>query len=183
MKPSLVIAGLGNVGKNYEKTRHNVGFRAIDGLAEQFATGDWIESGKFDALSCEARVGVAPVLLLKPQLFMNRSGESLKKVVDFYKLDVATQLLVLCDDIDLPLGTLRLRLSGGPGTHNGLKSIVEQLGEVFPRLRIGIGAQPAGEDLAAWVLSIPPADDQRLLESACEEIPDLVRKFVMERLS
>ncbi len=128
----------------------------------------------------EGRIVAAPILLVKPLTFMNRSGESLRKIMDFYKLDPAAQLLVISDDIDLPFGTHRLRRSGGPGTHNGLKSIVEQFGEAFPRLRIGLGTPTAGADLATWVLSAMTSEEQKDLGEVYAELPDIVRTFVME---
>lgn len=148
-------------------------------LSNEFGQGSWKESGKFHALLQEARVVAAPILLVKPLLFMNRSGEVLRAIIDFYKLSPASQLLVLCDDIDLPLGTLRLRMDGGPGTHNGLKSLVEQFGESFPRLRIGIGPQPQREDLATWVLSTPPAEDDAALIKSLQGIPAVIREYVL----
>lgn len=179
MKPSLVIAGLGNPGASYERTRHNIGFQAVDVLSEAFGQGAWKEQQKFKALALEARVVAAPALLVKPLTFMNLSGESLRKIVDFYKLQPGSQLIVLCDDIDLDRGTLRLRLAGGPGTHNGLKSIVEQFGESFPRIRIGIGPKPEKGDLAAWVLSIPPAEEAADIARSLKALPDLIREFVL----
>jgi peptidyl-tRNA hydrolase, PTH1 family len=180
MKPSLVIAGLGNHGASYAKTRHNAGFAALDVLSEVFGQGEWKDNGKFDAQVQEARVVAAPVLLVKPSLYMNRSGEVLRRIVDFYKLDPATQLLVLVDEIDVALGKLRFREKGGPGTHNGLRSINEQFGEGYPRLRIGIGPKPATGDLAAWVLSVPPEEERVKLEEVLRQVPDRVRAYVME---
>ncbi len=180
MKPSLLLIGLGNPGKQYDNTRHNAGFQAIDVLSESFGEGEWKESGKFDALVQEARVGVAPVLLVKPLTFMNLSGSSIQKIVKFYQLDPKTQIIVLCDDIDLPLGTLRLRKKGSAGTHNGLKSVIEQYGEEFPRLRIGIGPKPEGADLATWVLSGMNGEEKSSLKKVYTEIEEIVRKFVME---
>ncbi len=179
MKPSLIIAGLGNPGAQYDRTRHNVGFWAIDALSEYYAEGEWKQAPKFDALTQEARIITLPVLLVKPQTYMNRSGESLRKILNFYKLDPAKNLLVIVDDIDLPLGDTRFREKGGPGTHNGLKSIVEQFHEDFPRLRIGVGAPQNGEDLANWVLSAPPPAERELLEQACSGVPSAVRAFVL----
>ena len=180
MKPSLVIAGLGNPGSSYERTRHNVGFQAADVLAAACGKSPWREHQKFQALVQEARIVTVPVLLVKPLTYMNRSGESLRKIMDFYKLTAAQQLLVLCDDIDLPLGTVRLRRLGGPGTHNGLKSVVEQFGEGFVRLRIGLGVPPAGSDLAAWVLSVPPLPEQEELTRVLQSLPETVRSFVLD---
>ncbi len=181
MKPSLIVAGLGNPGKQYDKTRHNAGFRAIDLLSEKFGEGEWQEKQKFLAHIQEARILAAPLLLVKPTTYMNLSGDSIRKLIDFYKIDPASQLLILVDEIDLPLGDVRLRMKGGPGTHNGLKSLVATIGEGFPRLRIGIGKPMNGEDLATWVLSIPPPEELKTLDTTFEQIPEMVRKFVMER--
>lgn len=179
MKPSLVIVGLGNPGKAYERTRHNAGFHALDRLAAEYGTGDWKQS-KFAGETCEARIGIAPVLLLKPHTFMNLSGEAVRKVVDFYKLDPAQNLLVLCDDIDLPLATPRLRKSGSAGTHNGLKSIIEHIGEGFPRLRLGIGPKPEKVDLANWVVSAFSEEERKAMEGLYAVVPDIVKEFVVE---
>lgn len=153
MKPQFLIVGLGNPGKQYEQTRHNVGWLAVDTLHESAKGSEWSEKPKFLSALSETTIDGESVLLVKPLTFMNRSGEAIRKLVDFYKLNPAKQILVCCDDIDLPLGTHRLRMSGGPGSHNGLKSVVECIGESFPRLRIGIGPKPEGADLATWVLS------------------------------
>lgn len=187
MKPALIIVGLGNHGAAYERTRHNAGWIAIDRLSREFGPASsadsaeigWKDAPKFDSKIQEARVGVAPVLLVKPQTYMNMSGDAVRKIVTFYKLDPATQIIVLTDDIDIPLGTLRLRLTGGPGTHNGLKSIVETYGENWPRIRIGIGPKPEHGDLAAWVLSRFSSDEEKMLEEAIGKIPDMIREFVM----
>lgn len=180
MKPSLVIVGLGNPGKAYERTRHNAGFHAVEKLAEAFGAGTWKMQSKFDGETCQARVGVVPVLLLKPHTFMNLSGEAVRKVLDFYKLDPAANILVLCDDIDLPLGTPRLRKSGSAGTHNGLKSIIEHIGEGFPRLRLGIGPKPENADLASWVTSAFSGDERKLMDGLYAVVPEIVKEFVVE---
>lgn len=153
MKPQFLIIGLGNPGTQYANTRHNVGWLAVDAMHGSIEAGEWSEKPRFRSVVAEGEANGESCLLVKPLTFMNRSGEAIRKLADFYKLDPATQILVCCDDIDLPLGTHRLRMSGGPGTHNGLKSVVECIGEDFPRLRIGIGPKPEGADLAAWVLS------------------------------
>lgn len=183
MKPSLVIIGLGNPGRSYVQSRHNAGFMALDDLSKAFGEGEWKERQKFSSIVQEARIVTVPVLLVKPQTYMNRSGEAVRKIVEFYKLDSREQILVCSDDIDLPLGTLRLRRKGGPGTHNGLKSIVEQLGEQFPRLRIGIGPQPASVDLAAWVLSAFVEQERLMLAEAFTQLPDTLRTFVIGKQS
>ncbi len=180
MKPSLVIVGLGNPGKAYERTRHNAGFHAIDRLAETYGTGEWKALSKFSSDGMEARIGIAPVLLLKPHTFMNLSGEAVRKTVDFYKLDPAQQLLILCDDIDLPLGTPRLRRFGSAGTHNGLKSVIEHIGTGFPRLRLGIGPKPDRADLASWVVSAFSDEERKAMEGLYALVPEIVKEFILE---
>lgn len=180
MKPSLVIVGLGNPGVQHERSRHNLGFMALDVLADELGEGEWKDEQKFDSIGRESRIIAVPVLLLKPVTYMNLSGNAVRKVIEFYKLDPSSQLLVLTDDIDIPLGELRLRRRGGPGTHNGLKSICDIYGEDFARLRIGLGKPEHGEDLAAWVLSTPSPEEQKVLAESLQKIPALVREFVME---
>ncbi|MDD5623720.1 MAG: aminoacyl-tRNA hydrolase [Candidatus Peribacteraceae bacterium] len=178
MKPDIVIVGLGNPGTQYAGTRHNAGFRAVSLLARHCGAGEWQPKQKFLAEVAEGSMGGKSALFVRPQTFMNRSGEAVGKIIPFYKLDASRALLILSDDIDLPLGALRFRESGGPGTHNGLKSVVDALGEGFPRLRIGLGAPPAGADLAAWVLSVPPPAEAKLLEEAIAKTPEMVEQRV-----
>lgn len=180
MKPVLIVVGLGNPGAQYDRTRHNAGYLAVDMLVEEFGEGEFEPKQKFSSQICEGRVGVAPVLFVKPETYMNRSGEAIRKIIEFYKLDPSNQLVVLSDDIDIPLAELRLRKSGGPGTHNGLKSIVDIYGESFPRIRIGLGDNPSGSDLASWVLSTMTADEHKALTDAYEKLPEMIREFVME---
>lgn len=179
MKPSLVIVGLGNPGPSYVRTRHNAGFRAVDILAETFGGGAWKPRDKFTSECSEGRIVTVPVLFVKPQTFMNLSGDAVRTISTYYKLP-PDRVLILNDEIDIPLGTLRLKTAGGPGTHNGLKSVVDALGEGFPRLRIGIGPKPATGDLAAWVLSVPSPEESAELEKVLQRVPDVVREFVVE---
>jgi peptidyl-tRNA hydrolase, PTH1 family len=142
-----LVAGLGNPGTEYVATRHNVGFMVVDQFAAQFGS-TWERSGKWDAVSAKC----GPVLLIKPLSFMNRSGFPLFAVAQFYKI-ASQEILVVLDDLALPVGRLRLRMRGGPGGHNGLESIIVQFGtEEIPRLRIGIGAAPR-EGSVDYVLS------------------------------
>jgi PTH1 family peptidyl-tRNA hydrolase len=182
VKPHLVIVGLGNPGASYVNTRHNVGFKAVEALSEAFGAGEWKESQKYLCRMQEARIITVPALLVQPSTFMNRSGECIRKLVEFYKLNPREQVLVVSDDIDLPLGDVRLRMKGGPGTHNGLRSIVVVLGEEFPRLRIGIGPAPKGDELAAWVLSALSPKEKKSLAAILKDLPEKVREFVMERV-
>lgn len=132
-----LVVGLGNPGSKYEGTRHNVGFEVIDRLARGGSGASF--AGKFDGLLAEADIEFRRVLLLKPQTFMNLSGRSVRQAVQFYKIDLA-DVLVVCDDLTLPLGKLRLRRGGSDGGQKGLRDIAQQLGtEEYPRLRIGIG--------------------------------------------
>lgn len=133
----FLIVGLGNPGEKYKDTRHNTGFWAADELAKRWKVSF---QNKFKGHFAQTNVGGQSVLLLKPQTFMNLSGESVREAVAFYKIPTETHLLVLVDDLDTPPGELRLRLSGGSGGHNGLKSITQLLGtDAYPRLRMGIG--------------------------------------------
>ncbi|HWP79922.1 MAG TPA: aminoacyl-tRNA hydrolase [Candidatus Acidoferrum sp.] len=161
-KPKYLIVGLGNPGREYRLTRHNVGFMAVDYLA-QTAKAD-IRKLKFHALTGNAVIAGVPVLLMMPQTFMNLSGEAVGEAARFYKLP-PERVIVIFDDADLPLGTLRVREKGSSGGHNGIKSIIAHLGsEEFPRVKIGIGPKPHPEmELADFVLQAFTAADQKVL--------------------
>jgi len=152
-RPKLVV-GLGNPGKEYEGTRHNIGFAVLDRLAEKFGCS-FRSKWRFSAKIAEAAAGDAgKVVLAKPQTFMNRSGTAVNTLLQWLKVE-PSQLLVIVDDADLPLGQIRLRIAGGSGGHNGLRSIIETLGgnEEFARLRVGIGRSgPLGADISGHVL-------------------------------
>ena len=142
-----VIAGLGNPKKEYENTRHNVGFDAVDLLADRH--GIRVNEARHRGLVGKGIIAGQKVILLKPLTYMNLSGESIRDVVQYYKLDPSAQLVVLCDDINLDPGVLRIRKKGSAGGHNGLKNIIAQLGrDDFCRVRIGVGSKPEGYDLA-----------------------------------
>ena len=132
-----LVVGLGNPGKEYEKTRHNVGFMVLDKVAEKLKVYDFKE--KFSGLLGEANYKGEKVLLLKPQTYMNLSGNSIVQVINFYKLNVEEDLIVVYDDMALPLGKLRMREKGSAGGHNGIKSIISHLGDEFLRIKCGIG--------------------------------------------
>ncbi len=146
-----VIAGLGNPGKKYAKTRHNVGFDTLDIVADRYRID--ISTEKFKALVGTGVIDGQKVILVKPQTFMNLSGESLRQVCDFYKIDPEEELIVIYDDISLQPGQIRVRKKGSAGGHNGVKSIIAQLGtQVFKRVKVGVGEKPEGYDLADYVL-------------------------------
>lgn len=146
-----IIAGLGNPGKNYVGTRHNMGFEVIDTIAAKYNIN--INKEKFKAHFGEGRIGSEKVILVKPQTFMNLSGESIREFVEFYKLE-SENLIVIYDDISLPVGKLRIRPKGSAGGHNGMKSIIYQIqSDVFPRIKVGVGAPENRDyDLADYVL-------------------------------
>jgi PTH1 family peptidyl-tRNA hydrolase len=160
-----VIVGLGNPGSRYEGTRHNVGFAVVDALAESPDAGRFQD--RFQAEIAELRVGEHKVLLVKPETFMNLSGRSVRQVLDFYDLP-AEELLVVCDDINLPLGKLRFRARGTHGGHNGLRDIQNHLGtNEYARLRIGVGA-PEGDDAVDHVLGRFRPVERPVIEEALE---------------
>ena len=162
-----LIVGLGNPGSQYEKTRHNMGFRALDLLAKEL--GCKVDRAKFRGLTGQAVYGGQKLLLLKPQTFMNASGDSVREAAAFYKLP-PERVIVLFDDISLAPGRLRVRGSGSAGGHNGIKSIIAQLGsQDFPRVKIGVGAKPHPDyDLADWVLSGFSAQEEKAVGPALE---------------
>ena len=145
-----IIAGLGNPGSRYEFTRHNVGFLAIDELSKKLNIK--VNRIKFKGLIGEGLINNEKIILIKPETYMNRSGESIRDIMNFYKVPIEN-LIVLVDDIDIPFGSLKIKSKGSSGTHNGLKSIIYQLqDDNFKRVKIGVGAQDKGEDLADYVL-------------------------------
>ena len=146
--PRLIV-GLGNPGKKYDRTRHNIGFEIVDAFAKSYPGVSLAENKRFQGTAGELRSGGERVVLLKPATYMNNSGRAVRATIDWYKLEPGS-VLVVYDDMDLPVGKLRLRLSGGAGGHNGMKSIIAHLGtKDFPRLRVGIGATDKGGDRAS----------------------------------
>ena len=186
--PLQLLVGLGNPGDKYAGTRHNVGFMALERLAAQ-AGGNFKQQSKLHGLLAEVGVGAKRLRLLMPQTFMNDSGRSIRAALDWFDLEPA-QMLVLVDDMDLPLGRLRLRLSGGAGGHNGLRSTIAHLGgQEFPRLRIGISAPALNpverkQRTVGHVLGRFAPADQPVLEEVLEEVlqgVDLIQRMGFER--
>lgn len=170
-----IIAGLGNPGKEYENTKHNVGFLTIDILAEKYDIK--VNKIKFKGLIGEGMIGTEKVILVKPQTYMNLSGQCIREIVAFYKLDME-DLVVIYDDIDLPMGNLRIRKKGSAGTHNGMRSIIYDLqDDGFSRVRVGIGGERKG-DLANYVISGFSGDDRKLIEEAIVKAADAVACLV-----
>ena len=162
-----IIAGLGNPTREYEKTRHNVGFDTIDVLADKLNTS--VDEKKFKGLYGRGIIAGEKVILLKPQTFMNLSGESVREAADFYKVD-PEHIIVIYDDISLNPGQIRIRKKGSAGGHNGIKNIIAQLGtDTFQRIKVGVGEKPKGYDLAAYVLGHFHGEDLELMEEGYEK--------------
>ena len=169
----IVIAGLGNPGREYINTRHNVGFMVIDRLAEKY--GIDVTEKKHKGLIGKGVIEGQKVILAKPQTYMNSSGECLRELTDYYKPDTETEVIVVYDDITLDVGGIRVRKKGSAGGHNGMKSIIAHLGtENFHRVRVGIGEKPPKMDLADWVLGHFHKEDEenlkRAVDQACEAV-------------
>ena len=160
-----LIVGLGNPGRQYEATRHNMGFDVIDKLVEEYNVP---QSGvKFNAMYGKTMIGGEKVILMKPLSFMNLSGGPIRDMVNYFKIDPETELIVIYDDISLNPGQLRLRGKGSAGGHNGIKDIIRQLGtEKFLRIKVGVGAKPKGWDLADHVLGRFSTEDRKLVDEA-----------------
>ena len=173
-----VIAGLGNPGAKYDGTRHNVGFLALDLLAQEL--GITVNRSRFKALCGEGTIDGQRVVLMKPQTFMNLSGESVRELSDYYKIP-AENIIVIYDDISLDVGQLRIREKGSAGGHNGIKNIILHLGtEVFPRIKVGVGEKPKGWDLADYVLGRYSAEDRKIIDEAQKEAAEAVKMMVMD---
>ena len=175
---SWLVVFLGNPGTKYEMTRHNAGFMAGDAMAK--AQGAAINRSRFKALTGTCDIGGETVMLMKPQTYMNLSGDSIAPMAGFFKIP-ADHVLVLCDDITQAPGKLRIRPSGSAGGHNGLKSIIARLGgENFPRIRIGIGTKPHPDyDLAAWVLGKFPPEDAKAIADRYADL-EAAAKLIMD---
>lgn len=170
-----IIAGLGNPGKKYENTRHNMGFMVMDALA--YKLGINIDKIKFKSLVAETRIGTEKVLLMKPQTYMNLSGEALREAVSYYKVP-EENVIVIYDDMDIELGSLRIRKSGSAGTHNGMKSIIYQLkSDRFPRIRIGIGADHKS-NIIGFVTGNVSKSEASILEKTVLNAVDAVLEII-----
>lgn len=168
---SWLIVGLGNPGREYEKTRHNCGFRALDGLAQQL--GCKVDKLKFQGLYTQTTYGGKKLFLLKPQTYMNLSGRAVLQLSAYFHIP-PQRIIVMFDDISLEPGRLRVRADGSAGGHNGIKSIIQELGsQEFPRVKIGVGAKPNPDfDLADWVLSTFSASEEKALAASLKNAAD-----------
>ena len=172
-----LIVGLGNPGREYERTRHNAGFRALDVLADKL--GCKIDKGKFQGIYGQANYGGTKVMLLKPLTYMNLSGRSVLQLSAYFNIP-PQRIIVMFDDISLEPGRLRVRADGSAGGHNGIKSIIQEVGsQAFPRVKIGVGAKPTPEfDLADWVLSAFSAQEEKALAVALGNAADAALSII-----
>lgn len=169
----FIIAGLGNPGKEYRNTRHNVGYGALDVFASRY--GIRVEEEKFKALIGKGVVDGQKVICVKPLTYMNLSGEAIRAVCDYFKVDIETELIVLYDDINLGVGQLRVRPKGSAGGHNGIKNIIANLGtEVFQRIRVGVGQKPSRMDLVDYVLGHFSKEEEAAENEAYEKVSDAI---------
>ena len=181
-----IIAGLGNPGKEYSGTRHNAGFIVVDAISEKY--GIAVTEKKHKALIGKGVMDGNKVILVKPQTFMNLSGESLREVMDYYKADSESELIVIYDDIALPPGDIRVRKRGSAGGHNGMKNIIANLGtQDYIRVRMGVGEKPPRTDLKDWVLGHMGQEDREAfsgaVESALEAILTIMEKGADEAMN
>ncbi len=175
----FIIAGLGNPGREYANTRHNAGFMVIDAIAEK--AGISVSEKKHKAIIGKGVFAGEKVVLVKPQTYMNLSGESIREVTDYYKVDAESELIVISDDIDLDVGQLRIRPKGSAGGHNGLKNIIQHLGtENFIRVRVGVGAKQSGGDLVSHVLGSIDKDDMENYADALANAVDAIEVIMNE---
>lgn len=173
-----IIVGLGNPGPLYERSRHNVGFQVIDRLSAVHHI--LISTKRFKALLGKGRIDSREIVLIKPMTFMNRSGEAVQKALHFFEAD-CEDLIVIHDDLDLPLGKLRFKSRGGDGGHLGVRSIIESVGgNQFPRLKIGIGRPPEGVDPATYVLSSFFPDEEPLLRKVVDQATEALKVMLIE---
>ena len=180
MDSFFIIVGLGNPGRKYDGSRHNVGFDVIDELVDRWHIGGPDRFGK--SMIGKGRIGDRKVILVKPMTYMNLSGEAVQEIVHYYKADPSRDLVVISDDIDLETGHLRIRKKGSAGSHNGLKNIVQHLGTGdFPRIRIGVGAKPDPSfDLADYVLGHFTSEEKKVMEEAVGKAAEAVACMVSD---
>lgn len=178
-----LIVGLGNPGPEYENTRHNIGFYVVKNLQEQFKFEPFVKDKKLKAEISIGDYEGERILLLRPQTFMNLSGDSVQQTINYYKIP-PEDCFVICDDLDTPFASIRLKPFGGPGTHNGMKSITNHIGEKFPRLRIGIESRgdlsPAQIDTSSFVLSTFTKEEQEILPKVIEQAVKATLTFLDE---
>lgn len=174
-----IIVGLGNPDRQYQNTRHNIGFDVIDVIADK--NNITVKERKHKALIGKGFVGGQKVVLVKPQTYMNLSGESVREVIDFYKADEKSELIVISDDISLDVGQIRIRKKGSAGGHNGLKNIILHLGhDEFQRIKMGVGQKPEGYDLVDYVLGHFPKEEREIMDESAKRAADAIEVMIVD---
>ena len=174
-----IIVGLGNPDGQYQNTRHNIGFEVIDVIAAKNNIA--VSERKHKAIIGKGFVGGQKVVLVKPQTYMNLSGESVREVIDFYKIDEKSELIVISDDVSLDVGQIRIRKKGSAGGHNGLKNIILHLGhDEFHRVKMGVGEKPEGYDLADYVLGHFPKEEREIMDESAKRAADAIEVMIMD---
>lgn len=174
-----IIVGLGNPTREYENTRHNIGFDTIDAIAEKYDIS--VLEKKHKALIGKGFIDGQKVILAKPLTYMNLSGESVRELVDYYKIEETQELIVIFDDISLDVGQLRIRKKGSAGGHNGVKNIIKQLGhDTFMRIKMGVGEKPKGYDLADYVLGHFSEKERKIMDDSVKKAVDAVKMMLFE---
>ncbi|MBD5486549.1 MAG: aminoacyl-tRNA hydrolase [Lachnospiraceae bacterium] len=174
-----IIVGLGNPDRQYQNTRHNIGFDVIDVIADK--NNITVKERKHKALIGKGFVGGQKAVLVKPQTYMNLSGESVREVIDFYKADEKSELIVVSDDISLDVGQIRIRKKGSAGGHNGLKNIILHLGhDEFQRVKMGVGQKPEGYDLVDYVLGHFPKEEREIMDESAKRAAAAIEVMIME---
>ncbi len=174
-----IIVGLGNPTKEYKNTRHNIGFDVIDAIAEKYDIS--VLEKKHKALIGKGNIEGEKVILAKPLTYMNLSGESVRELTDYYKIDEKEELIVIFDDISLDVGQLRIRKKGSAGGHNGIKSIISHLGhDSFMRIKMGVGDKPKGYDLADYVLGRFSGKEREIMDESAKKAVDAVKVMMLE---
>lgn len=178
----FLVVGLGNPGKRYEQTRHNAGFWAVDAFAQKQDIR--IARARFSALCGEGKVGGAKVLLMKPTTYMNLSGTAVQQAAAYYRLG-PEQVVVICDDVSLHPGVIRIRAEGSAGGHNGVQSVIDMLQtQRFPRVKIGVGDRPDHRyELADWVTGLPSSADKKLIDARIDDVCDALTLIIFGNLT
>lgn len=174
-----IIVGLGNPDRQYQNTRHNIGFDVLDVIADK--NNITVKERKHKALIGKGFVGGQKAVLVKPQTYMNLSGESVREVIDFYKAEEKSELIVISDDISLDVGQIRIRKKGSAGGHNGLKNIILHLGhDEFQRIKMGVGQKPEGYDLVDYVLGHFPKEEREIMDESAKRAADAIEVMIAE---
>ncbi len=177
----VIIAGLGNPTREYENTRHNIGFMAIDALADKYNIS--VMDCKHKALTGKGIINGVKVVLVKPLTYMNLSGEAVRAVADYYKVDTESELIVIYDDVSLDVGQLRIRKKGSAGGHNGIKNIIASLNDdTFLRIKIGVGEKPRGYDLADYVLGHFSKEELEVMRESLEKVDGAVNLMLADKV-